>query len=145
MLSCFQNSLFVCFWRDIPQWATTSSFTKFLHHTQRRTTVGRTPLDKRSARRRDLYPTTHNLHNRQTSIPRWDFFFLFFFMLNMYFIQIHTIHASWSLTYSVVSFNTQSLHNKQSNGGKENRITSPYTFGDCPFYTLFSTFNATPP
>ena len=41
----------------------------FLDHTQRRSTVGRTPLDKRSARRRDLYLTTHNTHNRQTSMP----------------------------------------------------------------------------
>jgi len=29
------------------------------------TTVGRTPLDEWSARRRDLYLTTHNTHNRQ--------------------------------------------------------------------------------
>jgi hypothetical protein len=40
----------------------------FLDHTQRRTTVGRTPLDEWSARRRDLYRTTHNTHNRQTSM-----------------------------------------------------------------------------
>jgi hypothetical protein len=45
-----------------------SSFMRFLAHTQRRTTVGRTPLDGWSARRRDLYLTTHNTHNRQTSI-----------------------------------------------------------------------------
>ena len=37
----------------------------FLDHTQR-TTFGRTPLDEWSARRRDLYLTTHNTHNRQT-------------------------------------------------------------------------------
>ena len=37
----------------------------FLDHTQRRTTVGRTPLDELSARRRDLYLTTHGTHNRQ--------------------------------------------------------------------------------
>ena len=42
------------------QWAGTYSFTRFLDHTQRRTTVGRTHLDKWSARPRDLYPTTHN-------------------------------------------------------------------------------------
>ena len=41
----------------------------FLDHTQWRTTVGRTPLDEWSARRRDLYLTTHNTHNRQTSMP----------------------------------------------------------------------------
>jgi len=28
-----------------------------------------TPLDKFSARRRKLYLTTHNSHNRQTSLP----------------------------------------------------------------------------
>jgi len=52
-----------------PQWARASSFTRFLDHTQRRTTVGRIPLDKWSARRRDLYLTTHNTHKRQTSLP----------------------------------------------------------------------------
>ena len=52
------------FWRDSPQWARASSFTRFLDHTQRRTTVGRTPLDEWSARRRDLYLTTHNTHNK---------------------------------------------------------------------------------
>jgi len=30
----------------------------------------RTPLDERSARRRYLFLTTHNTHNRLTSIPR---------------------------------------------------------------------------
>jgi hypothetical protein len=37
--------------------------------TLRRTTVGRTPLDEWSARRRDLYLTTHDTHNRQTCMP----------------------------------------------------------------------------
>jgi len=41
----------------------------FLDHTQRCTTVGRTPLDEWSARRRDLYLTTHDTHNRQISMP----------------------------------------------------------------------------
>ena len=40
----------------------------FVDHT-RRTTVGRTPLDEWSARRRDLYLTTHDIHNRQISMP----------------------------------------------------------------------------
>ena len=44
-------------------------FLMFLDHAQRRTTVGRTPLDERSARRRDLYLTTHDTHNRQISMP----------------------------------------------------------------------------
>ena len=34
--------------------ARTSSFMRFLDHTQGRTTVGRTPLDESSARRRDV-------------------------------------------------------------------------------------------
>ena len=41
----------------------------FLDHTQRRTTVVRTPLDEWSARRRDLYLTTHDTHNRQIAMP----------------------------------------------------------------------------
>ena len=45
----------------------------FLDHAQRRTTIGRTALDEWSARRRDLYLTTHNTHNRQTSMPRVGF------------------------------------------------------------------------
>ena len=45
-----------------------SSFLRILDHTQRRTTVGRTPLDEWSARRRDLYLTAHNTHARQISM-----------------------------------------------------------------------------
>ena len=41
----------------------------FPDHTQRRSTVGRTPLDELSGRRRDLYLTTHDTHNRQISMP----------------------------------------------------------------------------
>jgi len=55
-----------------PHWAGASSFMSFLDHTdhtQRRTTVGRTPLGEWSARRRDLYLTTHDTHSRQTSMP----------------------------------------------------------------------------
>ena len=44
-------------------------FLMFLDHTQRRSTVGRTPLDEWSARRRDLYLITHDTHNRQISMP----------------------------------------------------------------------------
>ena len=61
--------VFVCFWCDSPKWPKASSFTSFLDHTQRRTTFSRTPLDEWSARRKDLYLTTHNTHNRQTSMP----------------------------------------------------------------------------
>ena len=41
----------------------------FLDYTQRRSTVGRTPLDEWSARRKDLYLTTHDTHYRQISMP----------------------------------------------------------------------------
>jgi len=52
-------------WRCVSTRATDSSFLRFLDHT-RRITVGRTPLYEWSARRRDLYLTTHNTRNRQT-------------------------------------------------------------------------------
>jgi hypothetical protein len=62
------------FWgRNSPQWARASSFTRFLDQTQRRTTVGRTPLDEWSVRRRDLYLTTHNTHKKKTSMSSEGF------------------------------------------------------------------------
>ena len=63
--------LFFLFGATAPQWARASSLSRFLDHTQRRTTVSRTSLDECSARRRDLYLTTRNNHNRY-SCPRWD-------------------------------------------------------------------------
>jgi len=60
-------------WRCGPTRAMTSSFLRFLDHKQRRTTVGRTPLGEWLASRRDLYLTTHNTHNRQTSMPPVEF------------------------------------------------------------------------
>jgi hypothetical protein len=53
--------------------ASASSHTRLLDHTQRRATVGRTPLNELLVRRRDLYLTTHNSHNRQTSMPLVEF------------------------------------------------------------------------
>ena len=53
--------------------AVSSSFFRFLNHSQRRNTVSRIPLDEWSARRRDLYLTKHNTHNRQTPIPPGEF------------------------------------------------------------------------
>ena len=49
--------------------ALASSRSRLLDHTQRRATVSRTPLNEWSVRRRDLYLTTHNTHNRLTSMP----------------------------------------------------------------------------
>jgi hypothetical protein len=69
-----QTCLFVCLFLirqpPPPHWARASSFTRFLVSTQQRTTVGRPPLDEWSARRRDLYLTTHNRH---TSMPLMEF------------------------------------------------------------------------
>ena len=66
----FHKVIFFCLlWRCDATRIMASSFLRFLDHTQRCTTVGRTPLDERSARRRDLYLTTHNIHKRQTSMP----------------------------------------------------------------------------
>ena len=56
--------IFFFLWRCGPTCAMVSSFLRFLDHTQRRITVGRTPLDEWSARRRDLYLTTHNTQQR---------------------------------------------------------------------------------
>jgi len=43
-----------------------SSILRFIDYAQRRTTVGKTPLDEGSACSRDIYLTTHNTHKRQT-------------------------------------------------------------------------------
>ena len=56
-----------------PQWAMVSSFTRFLDHTKRRTTVGRVPLDEWSALRKDLYLTTRTtITTDRHPRPRWD-------------------------------------------------------------------------
>ena len=64
---CWVQCLRLCFfflWRCDPTRVMASSFLRFLDHTQWRTTVGRTPLDEWWARRKDLYLTTHNTHNK---------------------------------------------------------------------------------
>jgi len=55
-------------------WRNSHSGPRPLHYrgfmiTLRHTTLGRTPLDEWSARRKGFYLTTHNTHKRQTSIP----------------------------------------------------------------------------
>jgi hypothetical protein len=60
---------FFSVWLDSPIWAWAFSFRRRITITHfRHTTLGRTPLDEGPARRRDLYLTTHNTHNRQTSM-----------------------------------------------------------------------------
>ena len=69
-----QLGVFFFSWRYNPhRGALASSLTRFLDHTQRRATFGRTPLNEWSVRRRGLYLTTHNTHNRQISMPRVGF------------------------------------------------------------------------
>ena len=62
----------VVFGQTAPQWTRASLFTKLLDHTQRHTTVRTTPLDEWSARRRDLYLTTHSTQTEKPLCPRWD-------------------------------------------------------------------------
>jgi hypothetical protein len=59
---------FFLLWRWEPTRVMASSLLRFLDHTQQRITVSRNPLDEWSARRRHFYLTTHNTHNRQTSM-----------------------------------------------------------------------------
>jgi len=49
-----QIYIFFLLWRCDPTLVIASSFLRFLDHTQRRSTVCRTPLDEWSARRTDL-------------------------------------------------------------------------------------------
>ena len=58
-------------WRCDPTRVMTSSFLRFLDHTQRRITVGRTSLDAWSARCRDLWQHTTLTRGGLPSL-RWD-------------------------------------------------------------------------
>ena len=62
---------FLLLWHCSPTRTIPSSFLRFLDHTQRHTTVGRTPLDLLAARHRDLYLTRQL--TRQTSMPQVGF------------------------------------------------------------------------
>jgi hypothetical protein len=69
--SLYKNDITVFFTICHSPHGAMASFMGFHDHTQRRTTVGRTPLDEWSARRTNLYLTTHNIHNRH-SCHRWN-------------------------------------------------------------------------
>jgi hypothetical protein len=70
--SCLYTGFIYLFfvWRCDPMCVMASSLFTFLDHTQRYTTVSRTPLDKWSARRRDLCLTT--LKTDKHTCPQWD-------------------------------------------------------------------------
>jgi len=55
-------------------WRNSASGPRLPHYrgfmiTLRYTTLGRTPMEEWSVRRKNLYLTMHNTHNRQTSMP----------------------------------------------------------------------------
>jgi hypothetical protein len=83
------------------QWARASSFTRFLDHTQRRTTVGRTPLNELSARRRDLYLTTHSTHNKHPCSGG------IFFKWSIYCRQTLRYRFTWSKCILLVKITTK--------------------------------------
>jgi hypothetical protein len=57
--------------RNSPCWASAPSLSRLHNHTHIYTyTFGRTPLNERSARPRNLYLTTYNTHNRHTCPQR---------------------------------------------------------------------------
>jgi len=60
----FERACLFVFGATAPSGPGASSFTSFVDYTQRRTTVGRTPLDEWSARRWDFYLTKHHTHNK---------------------------------------------------------------------------------
>jgi hypothetical protein len=71
-------------WHNSPTRAWVATCLRFLDHTQLHITVGRTPLDEGSARRRDLYLRTHNSYKRQTSMVPAGLFFCSFSVLYLY-------------------------------------------------------------
>ena len=66
-LHCLEADFFL--WCCGPTRAMTSSALRSLDHTQRHSTVGRTPLNEWSTCSRDIYLTTHNSHKGQISMP----------------------------------------------------------------------------
>jgi len=65
-------NIHIFLWRCGPTLVMASLFLRLLDHTQRCTTVVRTPLDEWSVRRTDHYLTTQNTNNKHTC-PRGGF------------------------------------------------------------------------
>jgi hypothetical protein len=61
-------SYFFVQWRNSPSWARFSTLSRLHDHTKY-TALGTTPLDEWSARRRDLYLTTHNIQETESHTP----------------------------------------------------------------------------
>jgi hypothetical protein len=62
------GDLFLLLWRHRQTPARAATFVKFLARTQWHIIIGSIPLDKWSARRRELYLTTYNTYKTQTSV-----------------------------------------------------------------------------
>jgi hypothetical protein len=79
----------------------------------RHTTVGRTPLDEWSTRRRVLYLTTHNTHRRQTSMPSAGFFFFAcpgFFPFDPFLYCIKSFCPSCHFTFHTTVKHNTNIH-----------------------------------
>jgi hypothetical protein len=72
--------------------------------TLRHTTFVRTPLQKWSVRRRDLYRTTHNTHNMETSMPPAGLFFETLILLSKRYIDTEHSIRLLVLFFLVVNF-----------------------------------------
>ena len=70
MCECLFFRDFAAFRPNSPTQARVASFSRFLNHTQWQTTVGMTPLNERSDRRRDLYLAAENNHDRHPCLRR---------------------------------------------------------------------------
>jgi hypothetical protein len=71
ILVAIKTFLLLLVWHNCPTRARAASLLRFVCHTQWHNTIGRTPTDGWSARRRNLYLTTHTLtHERQISMTR---------------------------------------------------------------------------
>jgi hypothetical protein len=90
----------------------------------RHTTVGRTPLDEWSTRRRDLYLTTHNTHNRQTSMPPVGFFFCLsgVFPLWSTFVLFKSFRPSCHFTFHATVLTTNTTQTSMPPVGFESTV-----------------------
>ena len=67
--SKYKSVFFFFYGSKIPSWPMLPYYRASQSNSVRHTTHSRTSLDEWSARRTDLYLTTHNTHNRQISLP----------------------------------------------------------------------------
>jgi hypothetical protein len=119
-------NFFFFLWLDSPIWAWASSFRRGFTVTHlRHTTVGRTPLDVWSARRRDLYLTTHNKHNTRIHVPSGIFFFFCLsgvFPLSSIFVLFKSFRPSCHFTFHITVLTTNTTQTSMPPVGFEPTI-----------------------